>query len=62
MQNITVGRYESEPIVDGKAYPKGHDYAGWIEPNDLSWILFVKDDHSVQMYLNRDPETGAVLD
>lgn len=50
MQNITVGRYDVE----------GNGYAGWIEPDDRSWILFVTDDHSVEMYLDRDPETGAV--
>jgi hypothetical protein len=49
MQNIKVGRYA-----------KPADYIGWIEPEDMSWIVFVKDDHSVEAYLDRDPETGAI--
>lgn len=53
MQNIVVGRYE---------YPEFTGYLGWIEPADLSWIIFVRDDHSVEVYLKRDPETGAILD
>lgn len=55
MQNIVVGRYET-------GSDKGHEWAGWIEPEDLSWIMFVGDDPSnVAVFLNRDPETGAVL-
>jgi hypothetical protein len=54
MQNITVGRYS-------KPENESHGWAGWIEPDDKSWIVFVKNDHSVQVYLDRDPETGAVL-
>jgi len=53
MQNIIVGRY---------AYPEFTGWAGWIEPEDHSWIVFVRSDHSVEVYLNRDPVTGAVLD
>lgn len=52
MQNVKVGRYE---------HPESTGYAGWIEPEDRSWILFVRTDHSVEMYLDRDPKTGAVL-
>ena len=52
MQNIIVGRYE---------YPEFTGWAGWIEPEDKSWIVFVKNDHSVEVYLERDPETGAVI-
>lgn len=53
MQNITVGRYSTTP--------EPGEYAGWIEPEDRSWLLFVRTDHSVEMYLDRDPETGAVI-
>lgn len=50
MQNITVGRYEH-----------AGDWQGWIEPDDLSWIMFVKANGSPVVYLNRDPVTGAVI-
>jgi len=62
MQNIHVGRYSlatPEP-PDARFTGPGHDYSGWVEPEDKSWILFVKNDHSVEMYLDRDPESGAV--
>lgn len=64
MQNIRVGRYQHttpEPPNEKFTGP-GHRYVGWLEPEDLGWILFVRDDHTVELYLNRDPETGAVLD
>lgn len=50
MQNIIVGRYDVE----------GNGYEGWIEPEDRSWILYVRDDHSVEVFLNRDTSTGAI--
>jgi hypothetical protein len=51
--NITVGRY-------GK--PAGVGYQGWIEPDDRpSWIAFIRADGIPQVFLDRDPETGAVL-
>ena len=56
MQNITVGRYNLD------REQKGHSWAGWIEPEDRTWIMFVGEDPSqLQVYLDRDPETGAVL-
>lgn len=51
MQNIKVGRYESTDS----------GYLGWIEPEDREWIAFVRADHVPGVYLDRDPETGAVL-
>ena len=54
MGNIRVGRYTEPKTVDG--------WAGWIEPEDLSWIMFVRGDGSVRVYLKRDPATGAVID
>ena len=50
MQNIKVGRYENTET----------GYLGWIEPEDATWIAFVRDDHLPEVYLDRDP-TGAVL-
>lgn len=54
MQNIKVGRYGDEGRTS-------HGYAGWIEPEDNSWIMFVGVDGHVEMFLDRDPETGAVV-
>ena len=42
MQNIIVRRYE---------HPESTGWAGWIEPEDKSWIVFVKNDHTVRVYL-----------
>ena len=55
MPNIKVGRYDTART------PKGHHWAGWIEPEDGSWIMFVGEDHTtLAVFLDRDPETGAV--
>lgn len=51
MSNIEVGRYD---------HPESVGYQGWIQPSDRTWILFVKNDGSVQAFLDRDPVTGAV--
>jgi len=50
--NITVGRYSN---------PESVGWAGWIEPEDMSWIVFVDLEHNPKIYLDRDSETGAVL-
>jgi hypothetical protein len=52
MGNITVGRYDN---------PASVGYQGWIEPDDKQWIAFVANDGAPVVFLNRDPETGAVL-
>lgn len=52
MQSINVKRY-SDPVAVG--------YAGWIEPADKGWIAFIDLDGRPTFFLNRDPETGAVL-
>lgn len=53
MGNIRVGRYAPEKVGE---------WAGWIEPEDHSWIMFVQKDGCVRVFLNRDPTTGAVID
>ena len=52
MQNITVRRY-SHPLQVG--------WAGYIEPEDLTWIAFIDLTGAPKFYLHRDPVTGAVL-
>ena len=51
MGNITVGRYDKPAEVG---------YQGWVEPDSREWIAFVASDGSPVVFLNRDPETGAV--
>jgi hypothetical protein len=54
MQNITIGRYSKESA-------ESHGWAGFIEPSDRRWILFLNVDGTVELYDKRDPVTGAVL-
>ena len=51
MQNINVGRYSN---------PKATGWAGWIEPEDKSWIAFIGLDGRPVFYLHRDSESGAI--
>lgn len=53
MSNITIHRYHS---ADTRKY-----WQGWIEPEDRSWIVFVRADGSPIFFLERDSESGAVL-
>lgn len=59
MQNIIVGRY-SKKEIDGVP-GLGNEWQGWIEPEDKSWIAFIDAAGRPVFFLNRDPETGAVL-
>jgi hypothetical protein len=52
MPKIKIGRY-TEADQTG--------YAGWIEPEDRRWILFVKHDGTPVFFPRRDPHTGAIL-
>lgn len=52
MQNIHIQRY---------ADPSSHGWAGWIELEDRSWILFIRVDGLTAFFPERDPQTGAVL-
>lgn len=49
MQNIIVRRYENNA-----------NWQGWIEPEDKSWIAFIRQDGMPVIFLDRDPTTGAV--
>lgn len=51
MGNIQIGRY---------AFPDTHGYAGYVQPDDASWVVFVRTDGQVQAFLERDSETGAI--
>ncbi len=53
MGNIRVGRY-SNPETQ-------KFWQGWIEPENLSWIMFIDAVGRPSVFLNRDPLTGAVL-
>ncbi len=53
MQNINVHRYSHPSLTE--------HWQGTIEPDDLSWIMFVAADGKPVVFLNRDPDTGAVL-
>lgn len=52
MQNIEVHRYP-QPTAG---------YVGYLEPEDKSWIAFIDTDGRPKFYLERDPETGAVIE
>ncbi len=51
MQSINVRRYSN---------PKAVGWAGWIEPEDRSWIAFIDLEGRPLFFLNRDPKTGEV--
>ena len=52
MPKINVGRYEQ---------PSDTGFDGYIEPEDRTWILFIKTDGTPMFYPKRDPITGACL-
>ena len=52
MGNIKVGRYSN---LETRKF-----WQGWIEPEDLSWIVFIDAAGKPTVFLDRDPVTGAV--
>jgi hypothetical protein len=63
---LIIGRYEKTPEEDRKNWPEGcrcfaDDWQGWIEPQDMSWISFIKNDGTSLTFLNRT-ESGAIID
>lgn len=52
MQNIKITRY---------AHPKATGWAGYLEPEDGTWIAFIGLDGMPRVFLNRDPASGAIL-
>jgi hypothetical protein len=53
MGNIKVGRYPDPNAVGG--------WAGWIEDDSRSWIMFIDTEGRPLVFLNRDPVTGGVI-
>lgn len=51
--NIKVGRYQDPELRK--------EWQGWLEPDDHSWIAFITADGKPVFFLDRDPETGAVI-
>lgn len=52
MNNIVVTRYPRPADVGG--------WQGYLEPEDKSWIMFVDFQGRPVVFLDRDPDTGAV--
>lgn len=51
MKNILVKRYANPEAVGG--------WAGWIEPEDRSWIVYLDVEGKPLVFLDRDPNNGA---
>lgn len=52
LQNIKIVRYE---------HPTAHGWAGYLEPEDRTWIAFIGLDGTPRFFLSRDPSSGAIL-
>jgi len=53
LSSITIGRYDHKSITK--------DFAGWVEPADKSWILYLDaTGKPTVFYAHREP-SGAVI-
>jgi len=52
MKDITIGRYDDPDKTGG--------WAGWVEPKDKSWILFIDKDGDTLFWPERDADGGVV--
>ena len=53
MSNLTIGRYDHESITK--------DYAGWIEPGDKAWIIYLDAAGRPALYYPEREANGAVI-
>lgn len=53
MSNITIGRYDDQSITK--------TWAGWIEPGDKSWIIFLDANGKPSLYYPKRNKSGAVV-
>lgn len=53
MSTITIGRYDHESITK--------DYAGYIEPSDRSWIIYLDATGKPSIYYPEREASGAVI-
>jgi hypothetical protein len=60
MPKITVGRYSAQGGTKS-APPIGAEWRGWIEPEDKSWILWIRADGTPVFYGQREAD-GAVVE
>jgi hypothetical protein len=65
LEPLTITCYPKTPEEDRKDWPEGcrcfaDDWQGYIEPQDNSWISFIKNDGTSLTFLNRT-ESGAII-
>ena len=53
MSSITIGRYDHESITK--------DWAGWIEPANAAWIIYLDTDGRPNLYYPEREPNGAVI-
>lgn len=53
MSTLTIGRYQHESITES--------YAGYIEPADASWIIYLGPDGKPAVYYPERGPDGAVV-
>lgn len=58
MPKIHIRRYDTTGGTED-APPVGKFWAGYVEPDSKSWILFIDQDGVPFFFGHRDPETGA---
>lgn len=58
MPTIKIQRYSTTGGTED-APPVGKFWAGYIEPENKQWILYIKEDGTPFFFGSRDPETGA---
>ena len=53
MSNLKIGRYDHESVTK--------DWAGWIEPDDRSWIIYTDADDKPALYFPEREPSGTVV-
>lgn len=53
MGNIKIGRYDHESV--------SREWAGWVEPDDGSWIIYLDAEGKPGLYFPEREPSGAVI-
>lgn len=52
---------DAQPAIRIGRYEEGHEYAGWVEDREESWIIFLGRDGKPALYWRDREDSGAVM-
>jgi len=61
VQQIEGAVAAAQPAIRIGRYEEGHEYTGWIEDRESSWIVYLGPDGKPSLYWRDREDSGAVV-